>query len=129
MGQKPPRATAMTTKERRTQSIKIRLTPSELAELKKRQVGDELATWVRQLCLGEPLQSPPKRRNRKEPPKADTALLVSLARIGNNLNQLAKQANTLDDVARLQAFADLAVIQNQLDVLLQTHVVGADDDS
>ncbi len=49
--------------------------------------GVSLSALVRSLLDGQRL------RKRREPPKVDPVLLRDLARIGNNLNQLARAAN------------------------------------
>lgn len=99
-------------KELRTKSIKIRLTETELAQLKERQVGGELATWMREVCLGE--------KKRKMIKTADPELLRQLAKIGGNLNQIAKHMNTFSDqVEQIKIYGLLAEIQNQLYELLE----------
>lgn len=75
-------------KEKRTKSIKIRLFESELQELNELKVGNELATWMRETCLNK------KTKRRNPPLNIDPGLLRQLAGIGNNLNQLARQANS-----------------------------------
>lgn len=103
-------------RELRTKSIKIRLTETELELLKQRQEGLELATWVRQTCLAE------KDKKKKIIKTADPELLWQLAKIGGNLNQIAKQANTLDEpLEKIKVFGLLAVIQKQLDELLERY--------
>lgn len=61
--------------------------------------------------------SPGRGRGRGPAPKADPALVAQLARIGNNLNQLARRANTIRgvDVAML---ATLQSIGERLDETL-----------
>lgn len=75
-------------KEKRTKSVKIRLFESELQELNELKVGNELATWMRETCLNK------KTKRRNPPLNIDPGLLRQLAGIGNNLNQLARQANS-----------------------------------
>lgn len=99
-------------KELRTKSVKIRLTEIELAQLKERQIGGELATWMREVCLGE--------KKRKTIKTADPELLRQLAKIGGNLNQIAKHMNTFSDqVEQIKIYGLLAEIQNQLYELLE----------
>lgn len=99
---------------KRTKEIKIRLTKQEHQALLERMEGNQLATWVRQVSLAQRVVKPYK--------KADPELLRSLGRIGGNLNQLAKQANTLDkDTDKLRVFAQLAVIREQLNEILSRH--------
>ena len=102
------------TKDKRTKEIKIRLTEQEHQALLERMEGNQLATWIRQVSLAQRVAKPYK--------KADPELLRSLGRIGVNLNQLAKQANTLDkDTDKLRVFAQLAVIREQLNEVLSRH--------
>ena len=69
--------------------IEIRTTPEEkrrwqeIAENK----GVSLSELVRSALGGQRL------RKRREPPRVDPDLLRELARMGNNLNQLARAAN------------------------------------
>ena len=72
---------------KRTKSVKIRLFESELSKLNELKTGNELATWIRETCLGK------KSKRRNAPPDIDPLLLRQLAAIGNNLNQLARSVN------------------------------------
>lgn len=69
--------------EKREQSIKIRVTQDEKDKLNELKTQDELAAWMRELALN---QKPIKR--------ADPNLVRGIGRIGSNLNQIAKHANT-----------------------------------
>jgi hypothetical protein len=105
----------MTKKEivKRQKEIKIRLTEAEHQALLERMTGGELATWIRQTCLEE---KPNKKRNYKV---ADPQLLAGLGRIGGNLNQIARQVNTVEsDIEKIRAFAELAIIREQLQKVL-----------
>lgn len=73
-----------------------------------------LAGWIREVCLQT---EAPKHKQTKT---ADPELIRQLAKIGGNLNQIAKQANSLDnDIEKIRAFGLLAQIQIQLDELLE----------
>jgi hypothetical protein len=78
--------------EYRTRSIGIKLTPAERAELvsaaKARGAG--LSEYVRDLCLRRSAAA--AARTARNPDAK--ALADQLNRIGNNLNQLARIANT-----------------------------------
>ena len=101
---------------KRNKEIKIRLTEAEHQALLERMDGGELATWMRNVCLD---QKPNKKRNFKV---ADPMLLSALARIGGNLNQIARQANTVEsDIEKIKAFAQLAVIRDQLQDVLENY--------
>lgn len=98
----------------RTKEIKIRLTEDEHQALLDRMEGNQLATWIRKTTLSQKIVKPYKN--------ADPELLASLGRIGGNLNQIAKQANTIDkDTDKLKVFAQLAVIREQLNEVLRRH--------
>lgn len=98
---------------KRNKEIKVRLTEAEHQALLERMTGGELATWIRNTCLDE---KPNKKRNYKI---ADPQLLAALGRIGGNLNQIARQVNTVEsDIEKLRAFAELAIIREQLKGIL-----------
>ncbi len=95
------------TGERRTVHLGVQLTPSERAELElaAAEAGARLSQYVRELCLrrsATPETVAGVRRN----PEAKR-LMHELSAIGNNLNQLARVANTnraapqLDELKRV----------------------------
>lgn len=101
-------------KQARAKRIIIRLTEQEHQRLLDKKTKAGLATWIRGYCLNSPTDE------RKAVKTADPKLLAQLGRIGGNLNQIAKQANTLDsDLEKIRAFGLLAQIQSQLDELLE----------
>ena len=74
--EKPP-------KKIRQKSIKVRLNDYEHEQVLKRQSGNTTAGWLRQVALGiVPIY------------QADSDLVRNIGRIGSNLNQIAKYANT-----------------------------------
>ena len=97
---------------KRNKEIKVRLTEAEHQALLERMTGGELATWIRNTCLDE---KPNKKRNYKV---ADPQLLAGLGRIGGNLNQIARQVNTVESDIENQSFAELAIIREQLQKVL-----------
>lgn len=104
---------------KRTKEIKIRLTEQEHQILLNKKTGAELATWIRDICLET---KTPKKKPIKT---ADPELLRQLARIGGNLNQIAKATNTeqakSDIINLLRLTAELATIKEQLTKLLEYH--------
>ena len=101
---------------KRNKEIKIRLTVEEHQSLLDRMEGGQLATWIRETCLAQELAKQRKYQ------AVDPQLLGSLGRIGGNLNQIAKQANTLDSTAdKLRVFSELVVIRQQLNELLKRY--------
>lgn len=73
--------------EKRTREITIRVTDDELVKLHDRKTEITLAGWLRNLGLGV---TPIKQ--------ADPNLVRALGRIGSNLNQVAKHANTHNEL-------------------------------
>ncbi len=73
--------------QKRTHSIRFRVTPSEKQEILLRADGKELATWLRSLSLGQKLPS-------RSYPNVDPNVVREIARIGNNLNQIARSINS-----------------------------------
>ena len=104
--------------------IEIRTTAEEklrwqaLAENK----GVSLSALVRSFLDGQRL------RNRREPPKVDPVLLRDLARIGNNLNQLARAANRRQPVEAVALLVRLIEIDRELSAVRQAHERPADAD-
>lgn len=70
----------------RTRKYTLWLSDYELIELKKRRNLPTLSAWIRAVLFEQKIPPPIK--------KADPKLVNSLGRIGSNLNQLAKNANT-----------------------------------
>ena len=89
---------------KRTLEVKIRLTETEWNELQQRKTKS-LAGWLRDLGLGAiPIR------------QADPELIRHLARIGSNLNQIARHANIEKqlDIQVLQELAQANALLNQL---------------
>ena len=87
--------------ERRTASLRLQLTPSERAELEEgaAAAGTHLSQYVRELCLRRAAAAPVvagTKRNREA-----RGLIYQLTVIGNNLNQLARVANTVKAAPQL----------------------------
>lgn len=115
------------TAEKRTHELTIRLAPDELASIKATaaKAGMSMADLARRrlldagadlLLAGTVSPASPGRRSYTP---ADPALLREIARIGNNLNQLARAFNSrFSGVDRVVALANLATIQSTLLSLL-----------
>ena len=101
----------------RNKTIKIRVSESELAQLNHQKTQVQLASWMREVCLGTHLKKAPP------PPPVDPDLLRQLAAIGNNLNQVARKINTNewspDDRARV--ISHLIDIEEALGELRVSH--------
>jgi hypothetical protein len=103
--------------EKRMKSIKIRLTDDERKELDQLKVGAELATWMRETCLGK------KTKRRNAPLPVDLDLLRKLASLGNNMNQIARQCNTkLQPFDAIEILVRLDAIETILNKMRDDHV-------
>ncbi len=99
-------------RDKRDKEITIRVSEDELTELKNRQQGTTMAGWMRGLGLGVTPMKP-----------ADPDLVRSLGRIGSNLNQLTKHANT--NKALDQSILDqITAIRASINALLDEHLRG-----
>ncbi|MGO8868135.1 MAG: plasmid mobilization protein [Alphaproteobacteria bacterium] len=97
-------------KRARTKHLTIRLTPEERAAIDQAadRAGLTPGSYARQAVLG----APAPRQVRKPPVERQelARLLGELGRVGNNLNQLARAANTgngVDGVAHAEALGGL----------------------
>lgn len=102
---------------KRTKSITVWLTDAEYQELQDKKTNARIGAWVRDTCLGV------KSKKRKYKP-VEPLLLRELGKIGGNLNQIAKHANTDalgGKIDRLRLLGELAVIREQLDELLKRY--------
>ena len=105
------------TKAKRTKSITVWLTDDEYQELHNKKTRSRIGAWVRETCLG--VQS----KKRKYKP-VDPQLLRELGKIGGNLNQIAKHANTDAQgglVNKIRLVRELVLIREQLDELLKRY--------
>lgn len=100
-------------KELRTKATTIRFTPSEYERIKQAKTERYIADYIR-LCVLNPESLKDKADSAIQIQEIDPRLLVQISRIGNNLNQIAKRLNSIDDIA-LQV--ETAII---LDLLHQT---------
>ncbi len=83
--------------EFRTASVTVQLTPSERAQLEQRaaEEGARLSAYMRDLCLRRSGAAGIVAGTRRNPEAK--ALMAELRAIGNNLNQLARHANTTEE--------------------------------
>lgn len=97
--------------------------------IKLRASSAERARWqelaaVRGVSLSELIRSRldgTRLRSRREPPPVAPGLLRELARIGNNLNQLARAANRREPVTATALLARLIEIDRELAGLRAAH--------
>lgn len=96
--------------DKRDREITIRVNEEELEQLKQRQQGKTLANWLRNLGLGvTPIR------------QADPQLVRALGRIGSNLNQLTKLANTNRQLDQ-QLIDDINVIRQLMSQLIDRNL-------
>jgi DNA-binding HxlR family transcriptional regulator len=108
-------------KKTRNRILKIRVSDDEFSQMHERAPANSrgLSPWIRALALGEPVK-------KDRFPSVDPKLISSLARIGNNLNQIAHHSNSaakagsfnVEAAGLLRAVED---IQAQLDVIEREH--------
>lgn len=77
--------------------------------------GVSLSELIRATLSGQRL------RKRRSDPRVDPDLVRELARIGNNLNQLARAANRRSPVETVSLLVKLIEIDRELAVLRATH--------
>ena len=93
---------------KRTREISIRVNDYELLELKKRNRGSTVASWLRDLALGVTPVKP-----------VDPELVRQLGRIGSNLNQLTRHVNTERQVDT-QVLHEIKAIREQMHLLIES---------
>lgn len=98
------------TGERRTVHLGVQLTPTERAELElaAAEVGACLSQYVRELCLRRLAAASTVGGARRNPEAK--RLMNELSAIGNNLNQLARVANTTRDAPQLRELKETTEI-------------------
>lgn len=100
-------------KKIRQKSIKVRLNEHELEQVLKRQSGNTLAGWLRQVALGiVPIH------------QADADLVRNIGRIGSNLNQLARYVNTQKTIDQ-NVHNEIVAIRSMLQQLIEQNIVDA----
>lgn len=95
---------------KRNREISIRVTDDELEKMKKRQSGGTLAGWLRELALGV---VPTK--------KADPDLILTLGRIGSNLNQIARHAN-IEESLDTKVLREIEIIRGLINSLVDENI-------
>ena len=92
----------------RSTAVVIRVHPKErdLLKLNAGIHGMSVSDYIRQTCLGLRLRRTPEEKRR----------LRELARIGSNLNQIARWANTYkDSLEAVEVIAALASLETQIE--------------
>ncbi|MEN6671353.1 plasmid mobilization relaxosome protein MobC [Psychrobacter sp. B38] len=100
-------------KKIRQKSIKVRFNETEYERVLKRQSGNTLAGWLRQVALGiVPIH------------QADAELVRNIGRIGSNLNQLARYVNT-QKIIDQNVHNEIVAIRTILQQLIAQNIVDA----
>ena len=100
----------------RTKWLKIRVSDDEVLDIKKRAGRQGMSSYARGLILDQPI-APPEPKAKKIVHSADPELVLAINRIGININQIAKQTNTGQEVGNAVLIA-LLDLQTTLDKAL-----------
>ena len=104
----------------RTKWLKIRVSDTEIVDIKKRAGSHDMSTYARGLILDQPVAAP-EPKTKKIVHSADPELVRAINRIGININQIAKQTNTGQEVGNAVLIA-LLELQTTLDKALASSV-------
>jgi len=104
----------------RTKWLKIRVSDQEVADIKKRAGQHDMSNYVRGLVLDQPVAAP-ELKTKKIVHSADPELVRAINRIGININQIAKQTNTGQEVGNAVLMA-LLNLQTTLDKALASSI-------
>ena len=104
----------------RTKWLKLRVSDEEMADIKKRTGGHDMSNYVRGLILDQPVAAP-EPKYKKIVHSADPELVRAINRIGININQIAKQTNSGQEVGNAVLIA-LLDLQTTLDNALASSV-------
>lgn len=97
---------------KRSREVTIRVTDEELKKLHERKTDATLAGWLRNLGLAA---TPIKQ--------ADPNLVRALGRIGSNLNQIARHANTSKELDQ-NVLIEIIAIRGVLNDLIEQSLKG-----
>ena len=104
----------------RTKWLKIRVSDDEIVDIKKCAGRHDMSTYARGLILDQPVAAP-EPKTKKIVHSADPELVRAINRIGININQIAKQTNTGQEVGNAVLIA-LLELQTTLDKALASSV-------
>lgn len=99
--------------EKRNKMLTMWVTEEEHVQLLARCEGKRLATWMRNICLGE------RSSRTGKLPTLSPVLLRQFAGMGNNLNQIARKINSNEwsGADRVQIVAALMAIDAEMEKL------------
>lgn len=101
--------------QKRDKSIKIRVTEKEHQQLNENKTNKSLAVWLRNIALGA---TPIVR--------ADPELVRQIGRLGSNLNQIAKHANT-EKQLDMQCLQVIQQIEQYMKILIEDNINASKD--
>ena len=96
----------------RDKKVQIRMSAEEKAQILKRAQGADISTFLREVALGHDPKVP-KKKPRVIVHSADPELIRYIAKIGNNINQIAKNLNLTKELDQ-QAFSQIQMIRLDL---------------
>lgn len=92
--------------------VQIRMTADEKVQILERAKGADISTFLRELGLGHEPKIP-DQKPRVIVHSADPDLIRYVAKIGNNINQIAKNLNLTKELDQ-QAFTEIQTIRLEL---------------
>ena len=109
--------------EIRNYTLRVRVNTREKEAVERRkEIGFTMSEWLRSLALGQDVK---EKRKRRAPPKVDPELVRHLAKLGSNLNQIARAANTMKrqgcPVELVELKLLLCSIERELKILRTMH--------
>jgi hypothetical protein len=97
--------------------VQIRMTAEQKSLILERAQGADISTFLRELGLGhQPIV--PKQKPNFVVHTADPGLIRHVARIGNNINQIAKNLNLAKELD-VNTFIEIQKIRADLDDILE----------
>tara|TARA_B100002052_G_C15861059_1_gene590081 strand:- start:281 stop:619 length:339 start_codon:yes stop_codon:yes gene_type:complete len=97
--------------------MRFRVNPEEQLIIKDNAGKQQVGPFVRDLALG-------KRAKRRAPP-VNKDLIRELSKIGNNLNQIARQINTEKksgmDINAIEVLSGIRDVRDTMDSILEAH--------
>lgn len=113
MTEQPPKSK----RNLKDKKVQIRMTAEEKTLILERAQGADISTFLRELGLGHDPKIP-KQKPRVIVHSADPELIRYIAKIGNNINQIAKNLNLTKELDQ-QAFSQIQAIRLDLESELE----------
>lgn len=97
--------------------VQIRMTTEQKAQIVERAQGADISTFLRELGLGHDPKAP-EQKAKVIIHAADPELVREVAKIGNNINQIAKHLNLTKELDRT-VFTEILKVKADLDAELE----------